>query len=224
MKRKRKIIKALNEVSDSSKHLEMTADKYSEIGDTLGDDAVVRIVDESDGENLSARVNNVINGLKANNIDVTVDNIVVGSLFSPGGTLSGMERDIMRVLDANNANNTYDDYERDSRDVEYGINPHMREGVDNESESDVKSIEKLRGDVQKFMDKINLSQFDNLLKKIDKPIEQAELIAAFSERIGVPRAKLPMIIKSLKEIGVTNENVRARMKKSELVEHILKNK
>lgn len=80
---------------------------------------------------------------------------------------------------------------------------------------------KLKSDVQKFMDKLNLGQFEALFAKIDKPIEQAEIIAAFGERIGIPRTKLPMILQSLKSVS---ENVNPRMKKSDLVEHILKTK
>lgn len=94
------------------------------------------------------------------------------------------------------------------------------------------NVPKLQADVQKFMDKLNLGQFKNIIAKIDKPIEKAELIAAFAERIGVPRAKLPMMISSLKMAANTPEvsqqqpveNVKPRMKKSALEEQVLKNK
>jgi len=92
-------------------------------------------------------------------------------------------------------------------------------------------VPKLQADVQRFMDKLNLGQFEMVIKKIDKPIEKAELIAAFAERIGVPRAKLASVLASLKALGkqpdekqVQPENTRPRMKKSDLVEHVLKNK
>lgn len=83
------------------------------------------------------------------------------------------------------------------------------------------NVPKLQHDVQKFMDKLNLGQFRNLIAKIDKPIEKAELIAAFAERVGVPRERLQMVLKSLR---ATSENVNPRMKKSDLVEQVLKNK
>ncbi len=80
---------------------------------------------------------------------------------------------------------------------------------------------KLALDVQKFMDKLNLGQFQSLFAKIDKPVEQAEIIAAFAERIGIPRTKLPMILQSLK---TASENINPKMKKSDLVEHVLNTK
>lgn len=90
------------------------------------------------------------------------------------------------------------------------------------------NVPKLQADVQRFMDKLNLGQFEAVIAKIDKPIEKAELIAAFAERVGVPRAKLAVVLASLKAIGNTPdeqaENTRPRMKKSDLVEHVLKNK
>ena len=64
----------------------------------------------------------------------------------------------------------------------------------------VVNTDKLRTDVAKFMDKLDLAQFKNVIQKIDKPQEQAEVIAAFAERIGIPRMKLPSIISTLKDI------------------------
>ncbi len=89
------------------------------------------------------------------------------------------------------------------------------------------NVPKLKADVQKFMDKLDLGQFKPIIAKIDKPIEKAELIAAFAERMGVPREKLPLILSMIKKLGaeeeVQPENTRPRMKKSDLVEHVLKN-
>lgn len=128
---------------------------------------------------------------------------------------------------------TYDgeDYERASREVEYGINPEMggddwdellsQAGDMNENEEQGQPSDKLRADVQKFIQKLNLGQFKNTLVKIDTPVEQAEVIAAFSEMIGVPRAKLPMIVQGMKQQA---ESVRPRMKKADLVETVLKTK
>jgi hypothetical protein len=117
------------------------------------------------------------------------------------------------------AENDDEDYERASREIEYGINPEIQsEEEGNEENVDVS---KLKNDVQKFMDRIDLSQFKQVLSKINTPIEQAEIIAAFAERIGVPRAKLPIIIKHMK---VQAENVRPKMRKSDLVENVLRKK
>lgn len=69
------------------------------------------------------------------------------------------------------------------------------------SENEMVEPNKLKSDVSKFMDKLDLGQFKNIIDKIDKPQEQAEVIAAFAERIGIPRVKLPMIINSLKDIS-----------------------
>jgi len=100
---------------------------------------------------------------------------------------------------------------------------------DNSVENDEQvNVPKLQADVQRFMDKLNLGQFEAIIKKIDKPVEKAELIAAFAERIGVPRNKLAVVLSSLKAISKETqgqqETTRARMKKSDLVEHVLKTK
>jgi len=104
-------------------------------------------------------------------------------------------------------------------------------GRKNIGETETTDVPKLQADVQRFMDKLNLGQFEAVIKKIDKPVEKAELIAAFAERIGVPRVKLTSVLSSLKELGkqsngegVKLENTRPRMTKSAMVEHILKNK
>lgn len=78
---------------------------------------------------------------------------------------------------------------------------------------------KLRADVAKLMDKLNLGQFDNIFKKIDKPQEQAEVIAAFAERIGVPRTKLTMVVSSIKNVA---ENVKPSISKNKLEEFVKK--
>jgi len=133
---------------------------------------------------------------------------------------------VVKIVDENGDNdyNDGEDYERIGREIEYGINPEIDprdlQGEDDGAEAQV-NVPKLQHDVQKFMDKLNLGQFRNLIAKIDKPIEKAELIAAFAERVGVPRARLQMVLKSLR---ATSENVNPRMKKSDLVEQVLKNK
>ena len=84
-------------------------------------------------------------------------------------------------------------------------------------------VEGLRKDVQRFMDKLNLSQFEKILDKINTPIKQAELIAAFAERVGVPRNKLNIIVKQIKDIGSEQQNENKITKKS-LIENIINEK
>jgi len=117
-----------------------------------------------------------------------------------------------------------EDYERASREVEYGINPEAG-AEDYEAERNVKEedgerdIDDMSSDVKKLMDKLGLDRFDAIFKRIDKPIEQAEVIAAFAERIGVPRGRLPIILQSMRKVA---ENKAPKMSKKELVETVLK--
>ena len=62
------------------------------------------------------------------------------------------------------------------------------------------NIPKLQQDVKILVDKIE-TVLKPYLNKIDKPVEQAELIAAIAERIGIPREKLSGIIGKLKTIS-----------------------
>lgn len=62
------------------------------------------------------------------------------------------------------------------------------------------NIPKLQQDVKILVDKID-SILKPYLAKIDKPVEQAELIAAIAEKIGVPRQKLSNIISTLKTVA-----------------------
>lgn len=86
---------------------------------------------------------------------------------------------------------------------------------------DNQASDKLKADVQKFITRLNLGQFKDTLAKINTPVEQAEVIAAFAEVVGVPRAKLSVIMQTLKQQA---ESVNPRMKKSDLVEHVLRTK
>lgn len=88
---------------------------------------------------------------------------------------------------------------------------------DNSIENNIQN-QKLKLDVQKIIDKMNLGQFSNLLSNIDTPNEQAELLASFAEIIGIPRIKLPQIIQHIK---VQAENVNPIINKSKLVEYTL---
>ena len=112
--------------------------------------------------------------------------------------------------------------ERAGRSVQYGYtDPELSDDEINKpiDENDI-NLDKLKTDVAKLMEKLNLGQFDNIFKKIDKPQEQAEVIAAFAERIGVPRSKLSGVISSIKQ---TVENAKASITKEKL-EEFIKNK
>lgn len=123
-----------------------------------------------------------------------------------------------------------DEHERAGRSIEYGspegeLNDadweELHKSMNEEESFSQVNPDKLRVDVAKFMDKLNLGQFEAILSKIDKPQEQAEIIAAFAERIGVPRAKLPMVLASIKNVA---ENTNARISKAKLVEFVIKSK
>jgi len=98
-----------------------------------------------------------------------------------------------------------------SRGIEYDANPELGADYDEyqalinqeltEDESDGTDVAKLQKDVQKVLAKLDMGVIQMYLNKIDKPIEQAEMIAQFAEMIGVPRAKLSLIISSLKDIA-----------------------
>jgi hypothetical protein len=62
------------------------------------------------------------------------------------------------------------------------------------------NIPKLQQDVKILVDKIS-TVLKPYLDKINKPVEQAELIAAIAERIGIPREKLSGIIGKLRTIS-----------------------
>lgn len=126
-----------------------------------------------------------------------------------------------------------DKYERCVKDVkkQHGLSEELTEADYNAqtTQTDTRDMGQLQADVQRFMDKLNLGQFLAILDKIDKPVEQAEIIAAFAERIGVPRTKLSAILANLKQSSnaeapqpVTGESVNPRMTKNELVETVLK--
>lgn len=95
--------------------------------------------------------------------------------------------------------------------TEYGepLNNKLKEKVTivnklNEQEQndvvDGTNIPKLKQDVKVLVDKIE-TVLKPYLEKINKPVEQAELIAAIAERIGIPREKLSSIISQLRTIS-----------------------
>lgn len=202
---------------------------FDSISQKMGDNDVVKIVDEAKAKNnpwaICRGQQNKVG--KDKMTDAEVESCILKMKKEHG-------------IGENITEDMYDgeDYERASREVEYGINPETGADWDsllgqlgdeefNQTESELTeddttqvNPDKLQADVQKFMDKLNLGQFDAILAKIDKPAEQAEIIAAFAERIGVPRAKLPEVLQSLR--SVATESVRPKMKKSALINEVLK--
>lgn len=76
---------------------------------------------------------------------------------------------------------------------------------------------KLKADVEKLMAKLDISSIAPYLAKIDNPVEQAEVIGQFAEKIGVPKAKLSTVVAQLKTVA---ESVRPKMTKNQLVEAV----
>ena len=134
---------------------------------------------------------------------------------------------------------TGDDYERAGREIEYGINPEV--GADEyeefrklkdmlvkgeepntgkiEEEGDVPTNDpvKLKADVEKLMAKLDMSSIAPYLQKIDNPVEQAEVIGQFAEKIGVPKAKLSAVVAQLKTVA---ESKAPKMTKNKLIEAV----
>ena len=77
---------------------------------------------------------------------------------------------------------------------------------------------KLKADVSKLMSKLDISSIAPYLQKIDNPTEQAEVIAQFAEKIGVPKAKLSSVISQLK---MAAESTLPTMSKDKLVETVV---
>jgi hypothetical protein len=73
---------------------------------------------------------------------------------------------------------------------------------------------KLKTDVTKLMSKLDMSSIAPYLEKIDNPTEQAEVIAQFAEKIGVPKGKLSSVISQLRTVAET------KMTKKELIESV----
>lgn len=63
---------------------------------------------------------------------------------------------------------------------------------------------KLKADVAKLLSKLDMSSIAPYLQKIDNPTEQAEVIAQFAEKIGVPKAKLSSVIAQIKTVAESN--------------------
>lgn len=92
-----------------------------------------------------------------------------------------------------------------------------QEGEMNEGGEQTNDPVKLKADVQKLMDKLDMSVIAPYLDKIDNPTEQAEVIAQFAEKIGVPKAKLSAVIAQLKTVA---ESKKPKMTKNQLIEAV----
>jgi len=250
MNLKNKITGELHKVVEAEqKKVVMNLQQYQDSVDELPDDTVVKIVDEADnaGTNRNEpkveKLVNLINQMITDAIDTDGDPIGVidttgtweePMVYTPIIYKNGVLKITSRsVYDTGGKPNTEVILKRNMEfdgiptllNIKKQYVKALKKKNNGLTEENLETIPvdqvKLKSDVQKFMDKLNLGQFEALFAKIDKPIEQAEIIAAFGERIGIPRAKLPMILQSLKSVS---ENVNPRMKKSDLVEHILKTK
>jgi hypothetical protein len=135
-----------------------------------------------------------------------------------------------------------EDYERAGREVEYGINPEVGADEyeelrklkdtlvngDNEGQptdlEEGNDPEKLRRDVSIVMQKLDMSSIAPYIKKIDNPIEQAEMIGQFAEKIGVPRNQLSRVISNLRLLSKTDgqpeQAVEGKMTKKKLIESV----
>lgn len=251
MNQKKLIINHLQKLHETDeKKVVMNMKQYQDSGDKLPKDTVVKIVDETDVNVKPKNLNNpkveklvtLINTMINDAIDSDGDPIGVVDtsttweepmIYSPiiyrngvlkitsrseyGTGKESTETILKRNMEFDGIPTLLSIKKQYTRALKKKNNVNEEDGV-----SDIGvNPDKLRADVQKFMDKLKLAQFESLFAKIDKPIEQAEMVAAFGERIGIPREKLPMILQSLKSVA---ENVKPRMKKSELIEHVLKNK
>lgn len=93
----------------------------------------------------------------------------------------------------------------------------VRESLVKEGSEVTNDPVKLKADVQKLISKLDMSSIAPYLEKIDNPTEQAEVIAQFAEKIGVPKTKLSSVISQLRTVA---ENVTPKMTKNKLIETI----
>ena len=76
---------------------------------------------------------------------------------------------------------------------------------------------KLKADVARLMARLDMSGIAPYLDRIDNPVEQAEVIGQFAEKIGVPRARLGAVIAQLKQVA---ENTNPKITKNGLIETV----
>lgn len=73
---------------------------------------------------------------------------------------------------------------------------------------------KLKTDVAKLMAKLDISAIAPYLVKIDNPTEQAEVIAQFAEKIGVPKNKLGSVINQLRSVAENGKVTKKQLKEA----------
>ncbi len=95
--------------------------------------------------------------------------------------------------------------------------PLKEEDGMNPKEGETNNPVKLKADVEKLMAKLDISSIAPYLAKIDNPVEQAEVIGQFAEKIGVPKSKLSMVVAQLKIVAESNP---PKMTKNQLVEAV----
>lgn len=117
-----------------------------------------------------------------------------------------------------------DRYEEYQRLMQSLVNGEDEDGQIEEGNDPVK----LKNDVAKVMAKLDMSSIAPYLQKIDNPTEQAEMIAQFAEKIGVPKAKLSSVVAQLKVVANKGEDrqeqpmegVKPTMTKNKLIETV----
>lgn len=132
-----------------------------------------------------------------------------------------------------------EDWERAGREVQYGIDPEAGEdeyeeyrrlkdmlvngGDEGQIDEDNDPV-KLKNDVAKVMAKLDMSSIAPYLDRIDNPVEQAEMIAQFAEKVGVPKQRLQGVIAQLKDTANNQgaeQQIEAKMSKSKLIETVV---
>lgn len=134
-----------------------------------------------------------------------------------------------------NENNDLPDFEKSGRAIQHGVSEPevgsdnyeeyrqlLQQMIDGESGEQMKveeenDPEELKTDVKKVLSKLDIASIAPYLKKIDNPVEQAEMIAQFAEIIGVPKSRLASVVTQLKTVA---ENVEPKITKSRLIEMV----
>lgn len=96
MDQKNIIVKKLKAIKEAK--VMIKPEDFQSIAPELGDDDVVKIVDEDGNDSTRLRIIDVIEDLVDKNIEPTINNVVIASLYTSGGTLAGHESEIEDVL------------------------------------------------------------------------------------------------------------------------------
>lgn len=105
-------------------------------------------------------------------------------------------------------------YHKDNRGKSRFSHKGLEEADDAVAPEQTNDPVKLKADVAKLMSKLDMSTIAPYLAKIDNPTEQAEVIAQFAERIGVPKNKLGSVISQLRTVA------EAKITKDKLIETV----